>query len=213
MAARLGTSFGFDHLEALEVLDSRGCPTVQVSVELTDGSVGVAGVPSGASTGSREAAELRDGDASRFDGRGVRAAVHNIITEIQAGLRRHSWQSLEQVDQFLISLDGTDDKGRLGANAIVGVSMATARALATSAGQELWEWLPVIGTARRFPVPCFNVINGGVHAPNPLAFQEFMICPLGAPSMPEAVQAGVEIYAHLRSSATNPDIRPGRGGS
>lgn len=191
-------SFGIARTSALEILDSRGRPTLSVSVELADGSSGVAGVPSGASTGTREAVELRDGDPSRYSGAGVLTAVGHVNDEINKHLQGHPWGSLAEVDEAMSALDGTDNKARLGANAIVGVSMAVARALAASAGVPLFEWLPGIGQTMRLPVPCFNVLNGGVHAPNALDFQEFMISPLGAPSMAEAVRAGAEVYAALR---------------
>jgi enolase len=191
-------SFSFKSARALEILDSRGRPTLSVVVTLGDGSTGVAGVPSGASTGSREAVELRDGDATRFSGGGVLTAVANVNGEIADLLTSRPFDSLADVDAALIALDGTPNKARLGANAIVGVSMATARALAAAAGQELFEWLPGVGQTPRLPVPCFNVLNGGAHAPNALDFQEFMISPLGAPSMAEAVRAGAEVYAALR---------------
>lgn len=185
-------------VSALEVLDSRGRPTVAVSLTLDDAAVGTAGVPSGASTGSREAVELRDGDRSRYAGAGVLRAVENVNGEIADLLRGRPWPSLGEVDAAMIEADGTPNKARLGANAIVGVSMALARALAVSAGQSLYTWLPGFGVPPRMPVPNFNVLNGGVHAPNGLDFQEFMISPLGAPSMAEAVRAGAEVYAALK---------------
>ncbi len=191
-------AFGISDVQALEVLDSRGRPTLSVTVRLSDGSLGSAGVPSGASTGTREAVELRDADPSRFGGAGVLTAVGNVNGEIGKHLTGGSWEGLEQLDASLCTLDGTPNKARLGANAIVGVSMAVARALAASAGKPLFEWLPGIGQSPRLPVPCFNVLNGGAHAPNALDFQEFMISPLGAPSVAEAVRAGAEVYAALR---------------
>ena len=184
---------------ALEILDSRGRPTPQVRVTLAGGIAAVAGVPSGASTGSREAVERRDGDQGRFRGLGVLGAVEAVNGEIAKRLTGYRWRDLAEIDAALIELDGTAGKERLGANAIVGVSMACARALAVAAGRELWEWLTPAGVAPRLPVPHFNVINGGVHAPNPLDFQEFMIAPLGAPTLAEAVRAGAEIYGALRS--------------
>ncbi|HUB37362.1 MAG TPA: phosphopyruvate hydratase [Streptosporangiaceae bacterium] len=184
-------------LNALEILDSRGRPTVQVTVALADGTVAVAGVPSGASTGSREAVERRDREAGRYGGLGVLGAVTAVGGEIRGCLTARHWPSLAEIDAALIALDGTPDKSRLGANAIVGVSMACARALARSDGRELWDWLTPAGVTQRLPVPHFNVINGGVHAPNPLDFQEFMIAPLGAPTFPEAVRAGAEVYTAL----------------
>ena len=185
-------------VSALEILDSRGRPTLQVAVTFSDGTSGLAGVPSGASTGSGEAVERRDGDPGRYGGLGVLAAAESVQGEIADLLRSADWEDLEQLDDALISLDGTPGKSRLGANAITGVSMACARAFAAGSGRPLWDWLtPHAGTAR-LPVPHFNVINGGAHAPNLLDFQEFMIAPLGAPSLPEAVRAGAEVYAALR---------------
>ena len=186
-------------VDALEILDSRGRPTLQVTVTLVEGSRGVAGVPSGASTGSREAVERRDGDQGRYRGLGVLGAVSAVQGEIAERLRGQGWHDLAGIDAALIELDGTPNKQRLGANALVGVSMACARALARAEGRELWEWLTPPGVGPRLPVPHFNVVNGGVHAPNPLDFQEFMIAPMGAGSFPEAVRAGAEVYAALRS--------------
>jgi enolase len=185
-------------VDALEILDSRGRPTLQATVSLADGTTSVAGVPSGASTGSKEAVERRDGDQGRYRGLGVLGAVGSVRGEIAARLREQSWQSLAEIDAALIELDGTPNKARLGANAIIGVSMACARALAAADGRPLWDWLTPPGVAPRLPVPHFNVVNGGVHAPNPLDFQEFMVAPLGAPSFGEAVRAGAEVYAALR---------------
>jgi len=187
---------------ALEILDSRGRPTLQVTVTLADGITGVAGAPSGASTGSKEAVERRDGDPGRYRGLGVLGAVGSVRVEIAARLRGQRWRDLAEIDAALIELDGTPNKARLGANAIVGVSMACARALAAADGRALWDWLTPAGVTPRLPVPHFNVINGGVHAPNPLDFQEFMIAPLGAPSFAEAVRTGAEVYAALRGLLT-----------
>lgn len=183
-------------LAALEILDSRGNPTVRVEVTLESGASGVAGVPSGASTGSREAVELRDGDKARYAGKGVMKAVANANGEIADLVKSRSWTSLAEVDQALNEADGTGNKARLGANALVGVSMALARTLA--APGELYTYLNS-GVAMRLPVPHFNVLNGGAHAPNSLDFQEFMVAPVGAPSLPEAVRAGAGVYAKLRS--------------
>ena len=192
-------TFQIDNASAIEILDSRGRPTLNVTVKLGDGTVAEAGVPSGASTGTREAVELRDHDPARFAGLGTTKAAANVNTEISAMLSGRAWESLAEVDQAMRDLDGTPNKARLGANALVGTSMAVARAVATSEGKPLYEWLPGFGQAKRLPVPCFNVLNGGVHAPNPLDFQEFMICPLGAPTMAEAVRAGAEVYQALRA--------------
>ncbi len=186
-------------ITALEILDSRGRPTLQVRVTLADGVTGTAGVPSGASTGSREAVERRDGDSGRYHGLGVLGAVGAVNGEIARRLAGRPWHDLAEIDAALIDLDGTAGKERLGANALVGVSMACARALAAAEGGELWDWLTPPGVAPRLPVPHFNVINGGVHAPNPLDFQEFMIAPLGARTLAGAVRAGAEIYSALRS--------------
>lgn len=191
-------SFEISSVSALEILDSRGRPTLQTTVTLSDGTIAVAGVPSGASTGTREAVELRDGDPARFGGSGVLTAVANVNGEIADLLRGRAWESLAAVDEAMAAADGTPTKARLGANATVGVSMALARALAASSGQSLHEWLPSFGAPPRLPVPCFNVLNGGAHAPNALDFQEFMISPLGAANVTEAVRAGAEVYAALR---------------
>jgi len=191
-------SFEISSVSALEILDSRGRPTLQTTVTLSDGTIAVAGVPSGASTGTREAVELRDGDPTRFGGSGVLTAVANVNGEIADLLRGRAWESLAAVDEAMVAADGTPTKARLGANATVGVSMALARALAASSGQSLHEWLPSFGAPPRIPVPCFNVLNGGAHAPNALDFQEFMISPLGAANVAEAVRAGAEVYAALR---------------
>jgi enolase len=209
-AASIGT-VQVSEVDALEILDSRGRPTLQVTVALTSSATGVAGVPSGASTGSKEAAEKRDGDQSRYRGFGVVGAVGSVRGEIADLLRSSSWRDLAEIDAALIELDGTPNKARLGANAVVGVSMACARALASAQDRELWEWLTPPGVAPRLPVPHFNVINGGVHAANSLDFQEFMIAPLGARSLPEAVRAGAEVYGALRGLLSRQDHATGLG--
>ena len=203
--------FDVADLSALEILDSRGRPTLAVTVRLPDGTTAGARVPSGASTGSREAVERRDGDPARYEGKGVLGAVAAVNTEIAGLLRGRSWASLADADQAMIALDGTANKSRLGANATVGVSMALARALADSAGVPLWQWLTPDGVTSSLPVPHFNVLNGGVHAPNELDFQEFMIAPVGAPSMAEAVRAGAEVYAALRRELTGRKLSTGLG--
>ena len=192
-------SFDVRSLTPLEILDSRGRPTLTVQVTLGDDATASGSVPSDASTGTREAVELRDGDPARFAGAGVLRAVHNVETELADLRQGRSWSSLADVDAAMIAADGTANKARLGANAIVGRSMAPARALAASAGHPLRAWLPGCGAPTRLPVPSFNVLNGGAHAPNALDFQEFMITPLGAPSTAEAVRAGAEVYAALRA--------------
>jgi len=203
--------FEVTDLSALEILDSRGRPTLAVTVRLGDGTTAGARVPSGASTGSREAVERRDGDPARYEGRGVLGAVAAVNTEIAGLLRGRPWASLAEADQAVIDLDGTENKSRLGANATVGTSMALARALAVSAGVPLWQWLTPDGVAPSLPVPHFNVLNGGVHAPNSLDFQEFMIAPVGAPSMAEAVRAGAEVYSALRRELAGRKLSTGLG--
>jgi enolase len=205
------TAFDVTDLSALEILDSRGRPTLAVTVRLADRTQARAGVPSGASTGSREAVERRDGDPARYEGKGVLGAVAAVNTEISGLLRGRSWASLAEADQAMIGLDGTANKSRLGANATVGTSMALARALAVSAGVQLWQWLAPDGVTPSLPVPHFNVLNGGVHAPNELDFQEFMIAPVGAPSMAEAVRAGAEVYSALRRELTSRKLSTGLG--
>ena len=203
--------FGVADLSALEILDSRGRPTVAVTVRLADGTTARAGVPSGASTGSLEAVERRDGDKTRYEGKGVLGAVAAVNTEIADLLRGRSWTSLAETDQAMVELDGTANKSRLGANATVGTSMALARALAASAEIPLWRWLAPEGVSPRMPVPHFNVLNGGAHAANALDFQEFMVAPLGAPSMAEAVRAGAEVYSALRRELTGRKLSVGLG--
>ena len=198
-------------VKAVEILDSRGNPTLAVTVTLSDGTVARAGVPSGASTGSREAVELRDGDMGRFAGKGVLGAVDNVNGEIAEDVLGRVFADLAEFDHALIDLDGTENKARLGANAIVGVSMAFARAKAVSAGLPLWRTLNPSGVAPRLPVPHFNVVNGGMHAPNNLDFQEFMVAPIGAPSLAEALRAGAEVYATLRSLLTAKGFATGLG--
>ena len=190
------TSLSFSDVSALEILDSRGNPTLQVTLTDSGGRPAVAGVPSGASTGSREAVELRDAEPERYAGKGVTGAVENVTGELADLLRSRAWGSLEELDQAMIELDGTPTKSRLGANALVGVSMAAARAFAGA--EPVWRFLQPEGVAARLPVPHFNVLNGGVHAPNDLDFQEFMIAPVGSPSFPEALRAGAAVYAQLR---------------
>jgi enolase len=204
-------AFEVADLSALEILDSRGRPTLAVSVRLADGTTARAGVPSGASTGSREAVERRDGDPARYEGKGVLGAVASVNGELADLLRGRPWASLAEADQAMIDLDGTTNKNRLGANATVGTSMALARALATSAGMPLWRWLSPDGVTASLPVPHFNVLNGGVHAANELDFQEFMIAPVAAPAMAEAVRAGAEVYSALRRELSARKLSTGLG--
>ena len=204
-------AYRISELHAREILDSRGRPTIEVAMTLGDGAVGVAGVPSGASTGSREAVELRDGDMARYGGAGVQRAVMKVEGEISDALVGTTVDSLAAVDDTLIRLDGTPNKTRVGANSTTGVSMAAARAMAASDGTPLYRWLFIDGAVRRLPVPHFNVINGGAHAQNALDFQEFMLAPLGAPSFREALRAGSEIYASLRAALHGAGMSTGLG--
>jgi enolase len=182
-----------------EILDSRGNPTVEVDVVLEDGSRGRASVPSGASTGAHEAVELRDGDNKRYLGKGVRNAVEAVNGEIFDALSGMEAEAQVKVDETMIALDGTANKARLGANAILGVSLAVAKAAAAANKLPLYRY--VGGTsARLLPVPMMNIVNGGVHADNPIDFQEFMIMPLGVASLAEAVRAGSEIFHTLRAA-------------
>ncbi|VAW46154.1 Enolase [hydrothermal vent metagenome] len=184
-------------IKAREVIDSRGNPTVEADVILEDGSFGRGISPSGASTGSREAIELRDGDKSRYGGKGVLKAVNNINGDIKTALIGKNALDQAAIDQLMIDLDGTENKGRLGANAILAVSIATAQAAATSKGLPLYAYLKT--DDYQMPVPMMNIINGGEHADNSVDFQEFMIVPVGAPSIAEAVRYGSEIFHELRS--------------
>ena len=183
---------------ARQILDSRGNPTVEVDVVLEDGSLGRAAVPSGASTGAHEAVEKRDGDKSRYGGKGVLAAVDAVNGEIFDALAGFDAADQRRLDARMIELDGTANKSRLGANAILGVSLAAARASAASAGQPLYKYVGGVG-ARVLPVPMMNIINGGAHADNPIDIQEFMILPTGADSFAEALRMGAEIFAALKS--------------
>src|SRR5579864_9002416 len=184
-------------IHAREVLDSRGNPTVEAEVFMSDGSMGRAIVPSGASTGEHEAVELRDGDADRFLGKGVLKAVENINGEIAEALA--NWDAFDQrgLDARMIELDGTNNKGRLGANAILAVSMAAARASALSLDIPLYRYLGGPG-ANTLPTPMMNILNGGAHADNNVDFQEFMVMPVGAPSFSEALRWGVEVFHTLK---------------
>ena len=181
-----------------EILDSRGNPTVEVDVVLADGSRGRAAVPSGASTGTHEAVELRDG-GERYLGKGVRNAVEAVNGEIFDAVSGMDAEAQVKIDQTMIALDGTPNKGRLGANAILGVSLAVAKAAAAAKREPLYRYVGG-AAARLLPVPMMNIINGGVHADNPIDFQEFMIVPVGAPSFAEALRAGAEIFHTLRAA-------------
>ena len=181
-----------------EILDSRGNPTVEVDVVLEDGTLGRAAVPSGASTGIREAVELRDDDKARYGGKGVLKAVANVNDTIAPAVKGMDAADLAAVDGKMLEMDGTENKGNLGANAILGVSMAVSRAAAASAGVPLYVHLGSADSVL-LPVPCFNIINGGAHADNSVDFQEFMIAPVGAPSFSEALRYGAEVYHALKS--------------
>ncbi|MGC9385354.1 MAG: phosphopyruvate hydratase [Hydrogenovibrio sp.] len=183
-------------IKARQVIDSRGNPTVEADVILEDGSKGRGISPSGASTGSREAIELRDGDASKFGGKGVLKAVNNINTEIKACLLGKDATDQAAIDKAMIELDGTDNKARLGANAILAVSIAVAQAAAKSKGLPLYAYLKT--DDYKMPVPMMNIINGGEHADNSVDFQEFMIMPVGAPSIAEAIRYGAEVFHALK---------------
>ena len=185
-----------EHVHARQILDSRGNPTVEADVRLASGAFGRAAVPSGASTGTREALELRDGEPA-FGGKAVTHAVAHVNGEIAEAVRGYDAGDQRGLDDAMIALDGTSGKSRLGANAILGVSMAAARAAAADAGEPLWRYLGGPG-ASLLPVPCMNVLNGGVHADNPVDFQEFMIAPIGARSFAHAVQIGSEVYHELQ---------------
>ena len=186
-----------ESIKALEILDSRGNPTVQVTVECFDGSEGVAMVPSGASTGSFEAVELRDGDSSRYMGKGVLKAVENVNKIIAPELEGMNVYDQTLIDQTLIQLDGTENKGKLGANATLGVSLAVAKAAAASLGMELYQYIGGVN-AKTLPVPMMNIMNGGKHADSTLSVQEFMIMPVGAKTFKECLRMCAEIYHTLK---------------
>ena len=183
---------------AREILDSRGNPTVEVDVETASGAFGRASVPSGASTGENEALELRDGDTARFGGKGVLKAVENINTEIAAKLFGMCVCDQRGIDNAMIGLDGTPTKSRLGANALLGVSLAVAHAAADYYNMPLYRYIGGVN-ASRLPMPMMNIINGGSHSDSPIAFQEFMIRPIGATSFAEALRMGAEIFHSLKS--------------
>ena len=184
-------------IHAREILDSRGNPTVEVDVLLDDGSMGRAAVPSGASTGAHEAVELRDGDKSRYLGKGVLKAIEGVNGEISLALLGLDAEDQRDIDHVMIELDGTENKARLGANALLGVSLAVAKAAAAARGLPLYSYIGGV-SAHILPVPMMNIINGGEHADNPIDFQEFMIVPLGASSLTEAVRWGAEVFHTLK---------------
>ena len=201
-------------IHARQIIDSRGNPTVEVDVVLEDGSTGRAAVPSGASTGAHEAVELRDGDMARYGGKGVLKAVAAVNGEIFDALQGIDAEEQGEIDQAMIDLDGTPNKGRLGANAILGVSLAAAKAAADARGLPLHRYVGGV-SAHLLPVPMMNIINGGAHADNPIDFQEFMVMPVGADSLAEAVRWGSEIFHTLRkelSAAGQPTAVGDEGG-
>ena len=201
-------------LQAREILDSRGNPTVEVEVTLASGARGRAGVPSGASTGTREALELRDGDRARYGGKGVRQAVAHVNREIAAALNGHAADQ-RAVDATMIALDGTPNKATLGANAILGVSMAVAHAVAAQRREPLHRYLRSLAGAdlppETLPVPMMNILNGGAHADSNVDFQEFMVMPAGLPSFSEALRAGAETFHALRAILKKRGLATGVG--
>ena len=192
-------SFRIKKVFAIEILDSRGNPTIECVVDLEDGSTGRAAVPSGASTGAREAVERRDADAERYQGKGVLQAVHSVNTEIANTLVGCSFDSQERMDQHMIDLDGTKDKGRLGANAILSVSLAYAHAAARAQNLSLYEYMAT-SQSISLPMPFFNILNGGAHANNSIDIQEFMIVPKSAKNFKEALRIGTEVYQCLKNN-------------
>ena len=197
-------------IQGREILDSRGNPTVEVDVVLEAGDIGRAAVPSGASTGAHEAVELRDGDKSRYGGKGVRKAVGHVNKEIAAALRGAEATDQRGIDERLINLDGTANKSRLGANAVLGVSLAVARAAALAAGQPLYRYLAGDGELL-LPVPMMNILNGGKHAQTRVDFQEFMVVPAGAPSYGEGLRWGAEVFHALRQTLHERGLSTGQG--
>jgi enolase len=203
-------SFSIEGIHAREILDSRGNPTLEVEVLLSGGASGRFGVPSGASTGTREALELRDGDKKRYGGKGVLKAVAHVNGEIADELAGADARDQGLIDRVMIELDGTSNKGRLGANATLGVSLAVARAAAEASGLPLYRYVGGAG-ASRLPVPLMNVINGGAHADNRLDPQEFMVCPVGFPTFAEALRAGAEVFHALKGILKKKGLSTGVG--
>jgi enolase len=199
-----------DYIDAQEILDSRGNPTIEVTVVLDDGAVGRAAVPSGASTGAHEAVELRDGDKSRYNGKGVQKAVANVVETIAPAVLGEDASDQGAIDALLIELDGTANKGNLGANAVLGVSLACAHAAAVSYGLPLYRYIGGAG-AWTLPVPMFNILNGGQHAADSTDFQEFMVMPVGVDSFAEALRAGSEIFHALKKELHDQGLATGQG--
>jgi enolase len=202
----------FEFIHARQILDSRGYPTIEVDACLSDGTIGRAAVPSGASTGAHEAVELRDGDKTRFLGKGVERAVENVNEKIAPGIVTADLDPFDQVtlDHFLIDLDGTENKSNLGANAILGVSLAVAKAAAESRGRFLYEYLGGCN-CKILPVPMMNILNGGKHADNNVDLQEFMILPVGAARFSDALRMGSEVFAHLKKVLQKKGLNTGVG--
>lgn len=199
-----------EDVKAIEILDSRGNPTLQVEVRTIGGFTGVATIPSGASTGSFEAIELRDGDASRYLGKGVLKAIKNVNTIIRDEIIGMNVYNQIELDRTLIALDGTENKAKLGANAILGVSIAVAKAAADSLGLELYQYIGGVN-AKVLPVPMMNIMNGGKHADSTLSIQEFMIMPIGAKTFSKAIQMGTEIYHTLKKVLKEKNLETGIG--
>ena len=209
-SARKNNMTAIIDVHARQILDSRGNPTVEVDVTLEDGSSGRAAVPSGASTGAHEAVELRDGDSSRWGGKGVEKAVRAVNGEIAETLVGREAEEQAEIDAAMIALDGTDNKGRLGANAILGVSLASAKAAADALGLPLYRYVGGVGSDL-LPVPMMNILNGGMHADNPIDFQEFMVMPVGAPDFAEALRCGAEIFHALKAELHRKGLATGVG--
>ena len=199
-----------DYIDAQEILDSRGNPTVEVTVVLDEGAVGRAAVPSGASTGAHEAVELRDGDKSRYDGKGVKQAVTNVVETIAPAILGEDASDQAGIDALLRELDGTPNKGNLGANAILGVSLACAHASSVAYGLPLYRYLGGAG-AWTMPVPMFNILNGGQHAADSTDFQEFMVMPVGLDTFAESLRAGAEIFHALKAELHDQGLATGQG--
>ena len=197
-------------VRARQILDSRGNPTIEVDVRLDDGTLGRAEVPSGASTGAHEAHELRDGDKTRYGGKGVLTAVRNVNEHIALALRGQSVFDQAAIDGHLLQLDGTPNKGKLGANAVLGTSLAALRAAANARNVPVYEYIGGIG-AHVLPVPLMNILNGGQHAEDSTDFQEFMVVPLGAPTFQEGLRWGAEVYQALRAELKARQLATGIG--
>ena len=203
-------STAIKEINARQILDSRGNPTIEVEVKLFSGINGVASVPSGASTGKFEAVELRDNEPSNYDGKSVQKAVYNVNKIIAPILTNKNVTNQNLIDKTLINLDGTENKSNLGANAILGVSMACAQASANSFGQPLFMYLGGI-SANTLPVPMMNILNGGIHAQNNLEFQEFMIAPIGAKTFSQALQMGTKVFHTLKRNLNKRGLSTGVG--